>query len=89
MQQSGEEARALPMSELQRQVLEWEQVQRTHRRSPALHIPRSCKQLAQQVLVRELRAAADTLNPDHEDLAQAHIGWNLPVSEGLLCASAI
>ena len=57
------------MSDMQRQVLEWEQVQRTHRRAPALHIPRSCKQLAQQLLVREVRVAADTLGADADDLA--------------------
>ena len=57
------------MSEMQRQLLEWEQVQRTHRRAPALHIPRSCKQLAQRLLVRELRAAADTLGAGPDDLA--------------------
>ena len=27
------------------QLLEWEQVQRTHRRAPALHIPRPCQEL--------------------------------------------
>ena len=57
------------MSEMQRRVLEWEQVQRTHRRAPALNIPRSCKQLAQQLCVREVRAAADPLGAGPDDLA--------------------
>ena len=50
-------------------MLEWEQVQRTHRRAPALHMPRSCKQLAQQLFVRVVRAAADTLGAGLDDLA--------------------
>ena len=63
------EGSALPMSEAQRQLLAWGQAQRTHRRAPALYVPRSCKQMAQQVCVRELRAAVDTLNANPEDIA--------------------
>ena len=68
-QQLQVEAVAPPLSAMQRLLHDWEQVQLTHCRAPVLHIPRSCKQLAQQLLVRELRAAADTLGAGPDDLA--------------------
>ena len=69
LQQPQVEPEAQPLSAMQRLLHDWEQVQLTHRRAPVLHIPRSCKQLAQQLLVRELRAAADTLGARPDDLA--------------------